>query len=388
MLKWIKRIFPGNYHFFFHGPFFAQDDEHEESEGFLRQESKREAAHDLLLSLFSVEAKSGWARWRRKRRAKRLHINMALLEASLSERSYYTVSDDDMLEFVSFSEAINLSKKIRVDDSPYVRALKAIVEKEHALAEKLMDETQDLLNGVQTESREFAQAKLFSLRIRNALNGGRGEDILPWCLKLEPIGVGEGPIFTILAFELQEAKLSQEAEILFTLSLKVHEEIYGKSDLMISEPLRHLAIYYMDESRFQEAESLMDRSRAIFEGNRGEMDCGLLEVFEILAELYSKTERQGKGVEMFEEAIALAEEILEHEELGTGGTRLNLATLYRKMGRDSEAITQFELALPIYKSKLGADHEFTRISVRSKRVRFPSPQRYLRGRSFLLRRFF
>jgi len=286
---------------------------------------------------------------------KQLRQTVGQLEEQLAKPSLETNTDGGQSPPVPSAEAKELAKLISEDDGPYTQALKAIAEGNNEKADKLLDETQQLLDHAQYR-KDKAQAKIYFAHMQKASYAGRPQEALQYCEKLQPLAGEDPQILNLMATVYYENAMYRDAESLMKRALAIDEASFGKDHPDVARDLNNLAQLLQATNRLSEAEELMHRALTIDEASFGPDHPDVARDLNNLAQLYQATNRLKEAESLMKRVLAIDQAIFgpDHPALATDLN--NLAGLYQATNRLAEAEPIYRLALAIDEASLGSDH--------------------------------
>jgi len=253
------------------------------------------------------------------------------------------------------SEAKQLAELISDDDDGYAQALKAIAEGDFEQADRLLKETQALLDETQEKKNE-AQFKLLVAHMQNYSFAGRYREALTWCERVEPLA-GEDPlVLNSIAFIYEKNTVYQKAELLYKRAVAMEEKALGPKHPDVATRLDNLAGMYRAQGKYAQAEQFYKRSLAIREESLGHNHPDVAQSLNNLAELCRVQGEHAQAELLYGRALGVWEKALgpDHPDVATGLN--NLANLYRAQDKYEQAEPHYVRALEIRNTAFGGDH--------------------------------
>lgn len=165
------------------------------------------------------------------------------------------------------------------------------------------------------------------------------------------------------------------AEMAFSESLALRENLLGSDHEDTATSMNHLAGLYRAQGKYSEAKALYQRALEIREKLFGLQNPSTGETLNDLALLYSDQGDYVEAQRLYEEALAIATRTLSPEAQETATILNNLAGLYRHQGMYSQAQDYYQRALTIRRKLLGS-HPDTAQTMNNLAVLYESQGKY------------
>ena len=306
---------------------------------------------DVLNKLIQVTDERGQL----KNENKHLQEQISELEKELSFQQIMLESAERQTPHPS-QQAKNIATQITEDNAgPYALALKAIAEGNPDKANMLLDDSQEFLDTIQSQTK-LAQIKIYQARMQNAYYAGRYFQALEYAEELEPLIGYNSALANNIAFIFRQNAKYTQAEQLYKHALRLAKHPLSMNKLAAAVILNNLANLFSLTDRQEDAEPLFERALAIDEKTFGPDHPNVAVNYNNLAGLYRATGRLEEAEPLFERALKILENP-DGEPLPSYSVVLNnLAGLYQDMERLKDAEPLYERAIAIDEKSLGPDH--------------------------------